>query len=64
MELSHVCAPLNLFEYGASEVFVHEAAWQDLEVEVALDSGSACHVISEADTPCYALDASPSSEEG
>ena len=60
MELSHVCAPLNLFEYSASEVLVHEAAWKDLEVEVALDSGSVCHVISEADTPCYALDASPS----
>ena len=60
MELSHVCAPLNLFEYSASEVLVHEAAWKDLEVEVALDSGSVCHVISEVDTPCYALDASPS----
>ena len=63
MELSHVCAPLNLFEYGASEVLVHEAAWQDLEVEVALDSGSVCHVISEADTPCYALDSSPSARQ-
>ena len=63
MDLNHILAPVHLFEYGSCEVLVNEASWQDLEIEVALDSGSVCHVISEADTPCYALDDSPSARQ-
>ena len=63
MNLGHVLAPLNLFELGSCEVLASEAAWRDLEIEVALDSGSVCHVISEADTPCYTLDDSPSARQ-
>ena len=65
MDLAHVLAPLNLFEFGAwsGEVPVNDSKWQDLEIEVALDSGSVCHVISEGDTPCYTLDASPGARQ-
>ena len=66
LDLKHTLAPVNLFEFGAwtGEVMANEAMkWEDLEIEVALDSGSVVHVISEGDTPCYALDSSPAARQ-
>ena len=63
MQLEHVLAPVHLFEYGSCEVLANETAWRDVEIEIALDSGSVCHVISEGDTPCYALDDSPAARQ-
>ena len=37
-----------------------EAKWQDIEIEVALDSGSVVDIASESDTPSYLLDSSAS----
>ena len=56
---------VNLCErsIGASEVLVAEN-WDDIEFEVALDSGSVDHVCDELDTPGYALEASESSKRG
>jgi hypothetical protein len=50
--------PVSLFDFGsrvAGEIMSNEP-WTDVEIEVALDSGSVVHVASEADTPCYVLD--------
>ena len=46
----------------ASAVLAAEAKWTDIEIEVALDSGSVVHIASEADTPAYVLDSSPSAK--
>ena len=61
MDLVHILTPVNLFEYGAwtNEIFANEQRWEYLKIEVDLDSGSICHVISEGDAPCCALDSSP-----
>ena len=62
MDLGHVLKPVNLFEMGSviNEILINGAAdWTDIEIEVALDSGSVVHVISDTDTPCYTLDESP-----
>ena len=48
---------------GDAEVLTAEA-WQDVEFEVALDSGSQDHVCDEVDTPGYATVASPGSARG
>ena len=48
---------------GDAEVLTAEA-WQDVEFEVALDSGSQDHVCDEVDTPGYATVASPGSAGG
>ena len=60
MNLGHVLAPLNLLEAkcGASVFVTEEEQWREIDIEVALDSGSVCHVASMADTPCYTLDGS------
>ena len=48
---------VSLFDFGAKagEILSNEP-WVDIEMEVALDSGSVVHVASEADTPLYVLD--------
>ena len=58
MDLAHFLAPVNLL-FGKSQgsIFVaDQQAWDDIEFEVALDSGSVVHVAAEGDTPCYILD--------
>ena len=47
-----------------SEVFVSEDAWQDIEFEVALDSGSVVHVCCVTDCAGYATQESPGSRSG
>ena len=49
-------------EWGlqASEVLAAEASWEDIEIEVALHSGSVLHIVSESDTPRCLLDSSAS----
>ena len=49
---------LNLFEVSDpqgsdSQVLANEQEWQDIEFEVALDSGSQDHVCDEEDCPGY-----------
>ena len=63
MNLGHVLSPINLFEFGSCEVMMNETKWEDVEIEVALDSGSVVHVASESDTPCYTLDSSPGARQ-
>ena len=41
--------------------FVNEEAWEELEFEVALDSGSVVHVCALSDCPGYRLGESPGS---
>ena len=58
MDIAHVLAPVNLL-FGKSQgsIFVaDQQAWDDIEFEVALDSGSVVHVAAEGYTPCYILD--------
>ena len=64
MNLTHTMAPVNLMEWGQtpSAVLAAEAKWNNIEIEVALDSGSVVHIASEADTPAYVLDSSPSAK--
>jgi hypothetical protein len=43
---------------------INNDAWEDLEFEVALDSGSVVHVCAPADCPGYSLEESPGSKRG
>ena len=49
--------PISLFDFGTrtAEIMSNET-WTDIEMEVALDSGSVVHVASDADIPCHLLD--------
>ena len=60
---------LNLFEVSDpqgsdSQVLANEQEWQDIEFEVALDSGSQDHVCDEEDCPGYLTEVSPGSSRG
>ena len=56
---------MNLVELDdPASVLVADEAWQDIEFEVALDSGAVVHVCSDLDTPGYVLEASPGSRVG
>ena len=61
---------VNIFEVqdpiaeGDAEVLATEAEWEDVEFEVALDSGSQDHVCDEVDCPGYVTEASPGSSRG
>ena len=60
-------APLHLITAvnpGHSEILVSEDAWQDIEFEVALDSGSVVHVCSVTDCAGYNTRESPGSRCG
>ena len=49
----------------ADQILVNsELAWEDVEFEVALDSGSVVHVCARTDTPGYDLQPSPGSRRG
>ena len=67
MNLGHTLAPLNLLEFGSwsSEINVaDQVEWRDVEIEVALDSGSVVHVCSLDDCRGYQLSESPGSRRG
>ena len=50
---------------SAAEVLVNEeTVWEEVEFEVALDSGSVVHVCAMTDTPGYSLQPSPGSKRG
>ena len=63
MNLGHVLEPINLLIGADGPIISAEQQWQDVEFEVALDSGSVVHVAAEGDTPMYALDSSPSARQ-
>ena len=65
MGLHEQLAPLNLFEHAVehNQILMNDQAWEDLEFDVALDSGSVVHVCSIADVPGYRLDESPGSRK-
>ena len=64
--LGDALAPLNLFEVvgGAEPLLLAGDTWNDLEFEVALDSGAVVHVCSPEDCPGYLLEDSPGSRSG
>jgi hypothetical protein len=64
--LAGALAPLNIMTMlpGDGAVLTADDAWQDLEFEVALDSGAVVHVCSLEDCPGYHLDESPGSKSG
>ena len=59
---------LHLFEtidpVGDDRAILSNEEWQDVEFEVALDSGSQDHVCDEVDCPGYATEPSPGSSRG
>ena len=63
--LGNALAPVNLITTRDTQpIFVNEEAWNDLEFEVALDSGSVVHVCSIEDCPGYNVGESPGSRRG
>ena len=60
--------PINLFESDDVELLVNESsgngAWEEIEFEVALDSGSIVNVCHPDDAPGYALMESAGSRRG
>ena len=61
-----ILAPVNLMMTRGKESILAatKEQWEDLEVEVALDSGSVVHVCAPADCPGYLLRESPVSRRG
>ena len=63
--LGHALAPVNILTVTeGNSILINNNAWEDLEFEVALDSGSVVHVCAPADCPGYLLDESPGSRRG
>ena len=63
--LEHVMTPINLITASAgAQVLTAGDSWEDLEFEVALDSGSVVHVCALGDCPGYLLQDSPGSRVG
>ena len=63
--LANVIAPVNLVTVSeTAEVLTAGDAWQDIEFEVALDSGSVVHVCSIDDCKGYKVGESPGSRRG
>ena len=66
-EIRTMLASANLVEtvdIGGDEILLNGDAWEDVEFEVALDSGAVVHVCAEEDAPGYALEESPGSKRG
>ena len=58
-------APINVMETVETQaILIANEDWNDLESEVALDSGAVIHVYSLSDCPGYELDESPGSKRG
>ena len=63
--LDHVMLPVNIITTSAgAPVLAARDLWEDLEFEVALDSGSVVHVCALGDCPGYLLQDSPGSKVG
>ena len=64
--LGHTLAPINLITSIEKEavLMAENGKWEDIEFEVALDSGSVVHVCGPADYPGYLLQESPGSRRG
>ena len=62
--LSYFMAPVNLMMTVESGARQSNDAWEDIEFEVALDSGSVVHVCAPDDCPGYILQESPGSKRG
>ena len=65
--LGHTMLSINLMlvkEQGLDQVLMANDAWEDIEFEVALDSGSVVHVCAPGDCPGYMLQESPGSKRG
>ena len=64
--MQDMLAPANIVTLAdpACPVYVSEEAWEDMEFEVALDSGSVVHVCSLDDCRGYRLQESPGSRRG
>ena len=52
---------MNLFEIHEKDPLYNIDDWNDLEFEVALDSGAVVHVCGPGDCPGYSLEESPGS---
>ena len=59
-----IATPVNLFEKEDLELLVNEQEWEDIEFEVALDSGSIINVCHPDDCPGYAITESAGSKVG
>ena len=58
-------APINVMEtLETPAILMAQEEWNDLEFEVALDSGAVIHVCSLTDCPGYVLGESPGSKRG
>ena len=53
-----------IFGEQLPEIMIGEEVWEDVEFEVALDSGCTDHIAAEVDTPGYELEDSPGSRAG
>ena len=64
--LGELLAPVNVITTWSPDAILvnEESTWQDIEFEVALDSGSVVHVCSVADVPGYKVGDSPGSRAG
>ena len=60
--LSHVMAPVNLMMTVEKGGLMINDAWEDIDFEVALDSGSVVHACAPDDCPGYMLQESPCSK--
>ena len=62
--LGDILAPLNRITAAEPQPILVNATWQDLEFEVALDSGSVVRACSVDDCPGYRLEESAGSRRG
>ena len=64
--LGHTLAPLHLITSVEQDAVLMASSdmWEDIEFEVALDSGSVVHVCGPSDCPGYLLQESPGSRRG
>ena len=65
--LHEALAPINVIttiERDGASLLIADEAWNDLEFEVALDSGAVIHVCSPDDCPGYLLEESSGSKRG
>ena len=61
----HIIATIELLSVREEDqIFLTNGSWEDLEFEVALDSGSVVHVCASADCLGYGLQESPGSRSG
>ena len=60
-----VIAPVNVMETVETQaILMANEEWNDLDFEVALDSGAVIHICSPSDCPGYVLEESPGSKRG